>query len=174
MSNTNGNTPERIQGVRLKYNDLFWHQPNVYGVGEGLLQNDNGERTEALGIVVTVSKKVDQETLPATDRIPSSLEGVPVQIIQGPQLEPHSGQDMGHITLMTGLVIGTYWRTDDGIEELIGNGVISGIATRVSDRAKVIVTNAHVAVTKAQFNEGIVNPTPDRVVAYQPNKLHTA
>ena len=174
MANTNANTPEQIHEVRLKYNDLFWRQPNVHGVGEVLLQNDNGERTEALGIVVTVSKKVDQETLPAADRIPSSLEGVPVQIIQGPQLEPHSGQDMGHTTLMTGLVIGTYWRTDDGIEELIGNGVISGIATRVSDRAKVIVTNAHVAVTKAQFNEGIVNPTPDRVVAYQPNKLHTA
>ena len=75
-------TRERIHEVRLKYDDLFWRQPNVHGVGEGLLLNQNGELTETVGIVISVTEKVDQSTLPPEDRIPECLEGVPVQIIE--------------------------------------------------------------------------------------------
>ena len=75
-------TPERIHEVRLKYDDLFWRQPNVHGVGEGLLRNQNGDLTETWGIIISVTKKVDQSTLPAEDRIPDCLEGVPVQVIE--------------------------------------------------------------------------------------------
>ena len=73
-------TRERIHEVRLKYDDLFWRQPNVWGVGEGLLYDENDEPTETIGITVKVSSKVDQNTLPIADRIPAFLEGVPVQI----------------------------------------------------------------------------------------------
>ena len=76
------NTPERIHEVRLKYDPLFWRQPNVHGVGEGFFRDENGEWTEASGIVISVTEKVDQSTLPAEDRIPDCLEGVPVQIIE--------------------------------------------------------------------------------------------
>ena len=71
---------ERIHKVRLKYDPLFWRQPNVFGVGEGLFRDENGELTGGVGIVIRVDKKVDQSTLPPEDRIPDCLEGVPVQI----------------------------------------------------------------------------------------------
>ena len=75
----------RVHEVRLKYDPLFWRQPNVVSVGEGLLEDENRDATKTTGIVVGVSEKTDQSTLPAEDRIPDCLEGVPVQIIiEGP------------------------------------------------------------------------------------------
>ena len=71
----------RIHEVRLKYDPLFWRQPNVVSVGEGLLEDENRDATKTTGIVVGVSERTDQSTLPAEDRIPDCLEGVPVQII---------------------------------------------------------------------------------------------
>ena len=35
------------------------------------------------GITVNVLEKTDQSTLPPEDRIPTCLEGIPVQIIEG-------------------------------------------------------------------------------------------
>lgn len=75
---------ERARAIRHKYEDLFWRQPNVYGVGIGRLEDENGEGTGQVGFVITVTEKVDQNTLPPEDRIPDCLEGVPVQIIEGP------------------------------------------------------------------------------------------
>ena len=78
-------TGDRIHEVRLKYDSLFWRQPNVWGVGEGYFRDGNGGWIETLGIVVDVTKKVDQNTLPPEDRIPDCLEGVPVQVMEGPE-----------------------------------------------------------------------------------------
>lgn len=74
------NTPERRHEVRLKYDDMFWRQPNVFGVSEGRFLGENGERLETKGILVKVTKKVDQSTLTPKDRIPECLEGIPVQL----------------------------------------------------------------------------------------------
>ena len=73
---------DHIHGVRLRYDHLFWRQPNVHGVGEGIFEDDEGNTIPIVGIKVHVSEKVDQETLPPEDRIPNCLEGVPVQIIE--------------------------------------------------------------------------------------------
>ena len=49
------------------------------------MEDENRDATKTTGIVVGVSEKTDQSTLPAEDRIPDCLEGVPVQIIiEGP------------------------------------------------------------------------------------------
>ena len=82
VAKTPENTPKRRHEVRLKYDPLFWRQPNVHGVGEGVFRDENGKRTGTHGIVVSVTEKVDQSTLPAEDRIPDCLEGVPVQVIE--------------------------------------------------------------------------------------------
>ena len=37
-----------------------------------------------MGFIISVTKKVDQSTLPAADRIPDTLEGVPVEIREEP------------------------------------------------------------------------------------------
>ncbi len=73
-------TPERLHEVRLKYDDLFWRQPNVWGVAEGSFSDGSGGFTDTIGIVILVTTKVEQSTLPISDRIPAFLEGVPVQI----------------------------------------------------------------------------------------------
>ena len=65
----------------LAPDDLFWRQPHVFAVGEGLFNNEDGEPDwDKWGIVVSVDKKVDRSTLPEADRIPDCLEGVPVQV----------------------------------------------------------------------------------------------
>ena len=71
---------EHIHDVRLRHDSLFWRQPNVRTVGEGLLADDNGVYSDTGGIIVKVWERVDQNTLPEEDRIPSCIEGVPVQI----------------------------------------------------------------------------------------------
>ena len=82
MNTTNWNTPERRHEVRLKYDPLFWRQPNVFGVGEGFFGDGHGGSLETKGIVISVTRKVDQSTLPPEDRIPDCLEGIPVQVIE--------------------------------------------------------------------------------------------
>ena len=93
MTITDGNRGERIHEVRLKYDALFWRQPNVHAVGEGTFYDDNGRMTEVGGIIVHVSTKVDQSTLPPEDRVPECLEGVPVQIrVDAPYMIDIGGQ----------------------------------------------------------------------------------
>ena len=82
MNTTNRNTRERRHEVRLKYDPLFWRQPNVFAVGEGIFTDEEGGLLKISGIVVHVTRKVDQSTLPPEDRIPDCLEGIPVQIIE--------------------------------------------------------------------------------------------
>ena len=84
MTTTPENTDERIFEVRDKHRDLLRRQPNYLGVGSGNLMDENGEKTEVRGIILAVTKKVDQSTLPVEDRVPSCLEGVPVQIVEEP------------------------------------------------------------------------------------------
>ena len=91
-------TRERIHQIREKYDSLFWRQPNVFGVGEGTFRDADGNWTETKGIVVLVSKKVAQSTLPTANRIPACLDGVPIQIFEdtttyGHFLPPAAGSD---------------------------------------------------------------------------------
>ena len=72
----------QTRDVFLKYESLFRRQPNSPYVERGFLSDEKtGQRTGTWGIVIIVDEKVDQDTLPPEDRIPESLEDVPVQII---------------------------------------------------------------------------------------------
>ena len=64
MNTINRNTPERRHEVRLKYDPLFWRQPNVWAVGEGFLADEHGGWLETKCINIRVTRKVDQSTLP--------------------------------------------------------------------------------------------------------------
>ena len=94
METTPEITDEYIHEVRLKYDPLFWRQPNVFAVGEGLFRDANGDLTGVSGILVTVSKKVKQSQLPPEDRIPDCLEGVPIQIVEEELSEFQSLEDL--------------------------------------------------------------------------------
>ena len=77
-------TDERIIDLLHKYEGLFSRQPSYTGRSGGTLMDENGEVTDILGISVHVEERIDQSTLPPEDRIPSCLEGIPVQIVVGP------------------------------------------------------------------------------------------
>jgi hypothetical protein len=67
------------QLVRQKYQEMLMSKPNVVGVGIGLRRVD-GRRTDDLGLVVMVRRKVPAELLAPEDVIPSEIEGVPVDV----------------------------------------------------------------------------------------------
>ena len=71
--------------VRNKYRPLFKRQPNYMGSKWGTFVNEDTGRPDynRKGIIVKVSEKMDQSTLPEADRIPACLDGVPVQLQEG-------------------------------------------------------------------------------------------
>ena len=78
------NTNKRVLEVRDKHFDLLRRQPNFLGISTRYLEDENGEKTQIRGIILAVTEKVDQSTLPVEDRVPTCLEGVPVQIVEEP------------------------------------------------------------------------------------------
>ena len=78
----------KAREIRPKYDDLFWRQPNVIAVSIGLLTClPPIDGRPPVGFKIRVTKKVDQSTLPAEDRIPEMIEGVPVQLSEGRHFE---------------------------------------------------------------------------------------
>ncbi len=75
---------DKASAVRKKHSGLFRRQPNMWSVGVGFLQDQNGEYTEQIGIVIWVTQLVLQEDLPEIDRIPESIDGVRIQILEVP------------------------------------------------------------------------------------------
>ena len=75
---------DKSLAVRKKHIELFRRQPNVWSVGVGFLQDQNGDYTDEVGIVVRVTQLVPQEDLPEIDRIPESIDGVRIQILEAP------------------------------------------------------------------------------------------
>ena len=74
-------TSEHVSYVLEKYRPLLRRFPHMWANGMGLLRDEDGERTDEVGIWVYVEEPVDQSTLPSEDRIPDCLEGVPMQIV---------------------------------------------------------------------------------------------
>ena len=86
---------QRARAILPQYEDLFWRQPNVWSTGIGFFRGDwdiplefpdgEGGCKRVVGFIIRVTEKVDQSTLPPEDRIPDTIEGVPVQIIEVPE-----------------------------------------------------------------------------------------
>ena len=74
--------------VEIRYRELFWRQPNVYDVHSGFLRDEKGGWTDEWGVTVWVTRKVDQNTLPPEDRIPDTLDDVPIQVVE---MDPPTG-----------------------------------------------------------------------------------
>ena len=88
---------ERAESLMPKYEDLFWRQPNIHSVRVGPLYDEfandimvpdgRGGYRQEVGFKILVTKKVDQCTLNPEDRIPDTIEGIPVQIGEVIRLE---------------------------------------------------------------------------------------
>ncbi len=69
----------RAQAVRQMHEGELLRLTNVVGVGIGLRQR-GGRRTSEVALVVMVQRKVPAESLAPGQRIPSEIEGVPVDV----------------------------------------------------------------------------------------------
>jgi hypothetical protein len=70
---------ERIQAIKRLHEDELLRKPNVVGVGIGY-RRTGGQATRDLALVVMVSRKLPAALLGKGDVIPSSIEGVPVDV----------------------------------------------------------------------------------------------
>ncbi len=73
------NEIEKAQSVRRAYQDILMSKANVVGVGIGLCHRE-GKRTDQVGLIVMVRRKVPKTILASEDVIPSEIDGVPVDV----------------------------------------------------------------------------------------------
>jgi hypothetical protein len=80
---------EKAQSVKRVYQDILMSKANVVGVGVGLCHKE-GKRTDRVGLIVMVSRKVPKTILAIEDTIPEELDGVPVDVKEVGALEIRS------------------------------------------------------------------------------------
>lgn len=138
---TSNLTAERIHQVRLQNDDLFWRQPNVHAVGEGYFRHWSAGWQNTIGIVVYVSDRVEQSTLKEADRIPPSIDGIPVQIWEETltTINLMGTPNDEHRPLTSGITIHSVQPVGDTLEAM-GAGTLTGVAWR--NGKKVLVTAA--------------------------------
>jgi len=72
-------TLDWIRRVKKKYETLLLSKKNVIGVGIGFREKD-GQMTDQMALIVSVSKKLSTSEVSAADFIPIEIEGVPVDV----------------------------------------------------------------------------------------------
>jgi len=77
---------EKAIAVKEAYQDFLMSKPNVVGVGVGL-RHKEGKRTDEVGLVVMVRRKLPDTLLAPDDIIPSEIDGVPVDVKEVGDLE---------------------------------------------------------------------------------------
>jgi hypothetical protein len=70
---------EKAQSVRQAYQEMLMSKKNVVGIGVGL-RHKGGTRTDEVGLVVFVRRKIPEAHLNPQDLIPDQIEGVPVDV----------------------------------------------------------------------------------------------
>jgi hypothetical protein len=74
-------TIQRTLEVKRRHEQELLRKANVLAVGVGYRTRD-GQQTQEVSIVVSVKNKVPASNLKPGDRIPASLEGVPVDVVE--------------------------------------------------------------------------------------------
>jgi hypothetical protein len=70
---------QRATDVQARYADVLMNKPHVVGVAVGYCTRA-GERTQDIGVIVMVERKVPQDQLTPEEIIPRELDGVPVDV----------------------------------------------------------------------------------------------
>jgi hypothetical protein len=86
----------RVRAVKQKHEKALLRKKNVVGVGIGLRQK-GGRFTEQVVLTVMVARKEPASQLACRDRIPSELDGVPVDVQEVGMLraDEQGGIDVG-------------------------------------------------------------------------------
>jgi len=78
---------DRALAVKEKVKEDLLSRANVIGLGIGL-KTVGGEQTGEIALVVLVSRKLPPADLAARDRLPSEIEGVPIDVRQVGEIRP--------------------------------------------------------------------------------------
>ena len=70
---------QRAEKVKEQFEDQLMSKANVVGVGVGF-RRQRSTWTHEIAIVVMVSQKIPINLLPANDRLPTEIDGVPVDV----------------------------------------------------------------------------------------------
>lgn len=70
---------DHILQVLRTYQEELISKANVVGVAVGL-QEKEGRLTDTLAMVVMVKQKIPNQNLPLEDQIPTSIEGIPIDV----------------------------------------------------------------------------------------------
>jgi hypothetical protein len=74
-------TTQQALEVKRRHEQELLRKANVVAVGIGY-RTQGGQRTQEVSIVVSVRNKVPASSLNPGDRIPASIEGVPVDVVE--------------------------------------------------------------------------------------------
>lgn len=77
---------ERAQAIKDAYGDFLMSKANVVGVGIGL-RHKGGNRTDEVGLVVMVRRKLPNALIAPDDVIPDQIEGVPIDVREVGEVE---------------------------------------------------------------------------------------
>lgn len=121
-------------------------KPNVWAVGAGLQYIDGVEQKEP-ALTVRVEDKVAESELNLGDRIPPSISGVPVDVIEADKPTPDFGDNFGHGVQETDVrpVAGGVSLVEDG-----GTVVTAGGVFNDDTGNRVILTNEHFGISEGQ------------------------
>jgi hypothetical protein len=72
---------QRALEVKRRHEQELLRKANVVAVGVGY-RTQGGQQTQEVAIVVSVKNKVPLSNLKPGDRIPASIEGVPVDVVE--------------------------------------------------------------------------------------------
>lgn len=72
---------QRAQEVKRRREAELMRKANVVGVGIGF-RTHGGQRTDEVCIVVSVTKKLPASELKRSDVLPTSIDGVPIDVIE--------------------------------------------------------------------------------------------
>ena len=93
---------KKLLEVKAKYRDYLFSFPGVVGLGVGLVQ-EGDQFTKDRAIIVHVDIDRPPEQLDVIDRIPSELDGCPVQVIEEEEPKELGAPNLRHRPLQGGL-----------------------------------------------------------------------
>jgi hypothetical protein len=78
----------KAQAVKDTYAGELMSKANVVGVGIGFCQK-GGLRTDTVGLVVMVSRKLPRAQLAPEDLLPDEIDGIPVDVQEVGEIRAH-------------------------------------------------------------------------------------
>lgn len=81
---------DQIREIKARHEQGLLAKPNVVGVGIGMKYIEE-QQAQEVALIVMVTRKVPATELAPEDRLPSAIEGVPVDVKEVGEFEAYMG-----------------------------------------------------------------------------------